>query len=94
MESPQASYEFFGFFKRVRPAMYTPGSRRNLGAQSEATQDARRGQRRGRGGQAALEDAGDRCAKAFPKQSELTDVVFRIVCPHVVTLSFRVMFEA
>lgn len=41
-----------------------------------------------------LEDPGERCSKSFPKHSQLTAGVFNIVCPHVVTLGFRVMFQA
>jgi len=94
LDSPYISYEYFGFLKRVRPAIFTPRVRRKKAAEKDSTRGGRRGRGRGRGAQAAQEDAGDRCAKAFPKHSELTAGVFNIVCPHVVTMGFRVMFEA
>jgi len=89
IDSPYTSFEYFGFLKRVRPAIYTPRAR----PKRTAEQQPARGRGR-RGAQAAKEDAGDRCAKSFPKHSELTAGVFNIVCPHVVTMGFRVMFQA
>jgi len=89
MDSPYTSFEYFGFLKRVRPAIYTPRAR----PKRSAEQQPARGRGR-RGAQAVKEDAGDRCAKSFPKHSELTAGVFNIVCPHVVTMGFRVMFQA
>ena len=89
LDSPYSSFEFFGFLKRVRPAIYTPRVRRKRTAEDQPPRG-----RRGRGAQAVREDAGDRCSKAFPKHSELTAGVFNIVCPHVVTMGFRVMFQA
>ena len=85
MDSPYTSFEYFGFLKRVRPAIYTPRAR----PKRSAEQQPARGRGR-RGAQAVKEDAGDRCAKSFPKHSELTAGVFNIVCPHVVTMGFRV----
>lgn len=90
LTSPYKTFEYFGYLKRVRPAIFTPRAK---------PRDARRRQQASRGGprkgsQAALEDAGDRCAKSFPKHSQLTAGVFNIVCPHVITLGFRVMFQA
>ena len=85
VDSPYTSFEFFGFLRRVRPAIFTPRSK------------ARRktGQPRPRkGAQAEQEDAVDRCSKSFPKHSDLTAGVFNIVCPHVLTMGFRVMFQA
>ena len=90
-DSPYVSFEFFGFLKRVRPAIFTPRTT----PKRSAWQPPVRGRGRvRRGAQAVKEDAGDRCAKAFPKHSELTAGVFNVVCPHVVTMGFRVMFEA
>lgn len=43
---------------------------------------------------AAEEDENDRCNKAFPKHADLTAGVFNVVCPHIVTLGFRVMFDS
>ena len=85
VDSPYTSFEFFRFLRRVRPAIFTPRSK------------ARRktGQPRPRkGAQAEQEDAVDRCSKSFPKHSDLTAGVFNIVCPHVLTMGFRVMFQA
>lgn len=93
LDSPYTTFEFFGFLKPVRPAIYTPRAKRPRTA-GQPARGRRRGQGRRRGAQAAQEDAGDRCAKAFPKHSDLTAGVFNIVCPHVVTMGFRVMFDA
>ena len=90
-DSPYVSFEFFGFLRRVRPAIFTPRTRPKRAAGQQPVRG--RGRVR-RGAQAVKEDAGDRCAKAFPKHSELTAGVFNVVCPHVVTMGFRVMFEA
>jgi len=85
VDSPYTSFEFFGFLKRVRPAIFTP--------RAKASRTA--GQPRPRkGAQAEQEDAVDRCSKSFPKHADLTAGVFNIVCPHVLTMGFRVMFQA
>lgn len=90
LDSPYQTFEFFGFLKRVRPAIFTPRARPRRGANGQlAAGGAPR-----KGSQAALEDAGDRCSKTFLKHSRLTPAVFNIVCPHVVTMGFRVMFQA
>jgi len=88
IDSPFTSFEFFGFLRRVRPAIFTPR------AKGRKRQAASARSRRNKGAQAALEDAGDRCAKSFPKHTDLRAGVFNVVCPHVVTMGFRVMFEA
>lgn len=90
LESPYKTFEYFGFLKRVRPAIFTPRAKPRRGTRR---QQAGGGASR-KGSQAALEDAGDRCSKSFPKHSQLTAGVFNIVCPHVVTMGFRVMFQA
>ena len=89
LQSPYTTYEFFGFLKRVRPAIYTPRPK----PRKRAAEQAGRAEPR-KGSQAAQEDAGDRCSKSFPKHSQLTAGVFNIVCPHVITMGFRVMFQA
>jgi len=89
LDSSYATFEFFGFLKRVRPAIFTPRAKTRKRAASHAGGGGRR-----KGSQAVQEDAGDRCAKSFPKHSQLTAGVFNIVCPHVVTMGFRVMFQA
>lgn len=90
LDSPYRTYEYFGFLKRVRPAIFTPRARSRTGSKRQQAG----GKQPRKGSQAALEDAGDRCAKSFPKHSQLTAGVFNIVCPHVVTMGFRVMFQA
>jgi len=94
LDSPYISYEYFGFLERVRPDIYTQRVTRKKAAEQRSARGGRRGRGWGRGAQAAQEDAGNRCAKAFPKHSELTAGVFNIVCPHMVTMGFRVMFAA
>jgi len=89
LDCPYTSFEYFGFLKRVRPAIYTP----RAPPRTATRQNPASGRRRG-GFQAVQEDEADRCAKAFPKHSELTAGVFNVVCPHVVTMGFRVMFQA
>eukprot|EP00170_Pyropia_yezoensis_P003778 contig_15827_g3789 len=90
LDCPFKTYEYFGFLKRVRPAIFTPRAKRRSG--TSGGQAGRGGPRKG--SQAALEDAGDRCSKSFPKHSQLTAGVFNIVCSHVVTMGFRVMLKA
>jgi len=43
---------------------------------------------------ADLEGEGDACNKAFAIRSGLTQGVLNVVCPHVTTLGFRVLFNA
>jgi len=88
-DSPYFAFEFFGFFQRNRPAIYTPKVRRMRTVEDQPPRG-----RRGRGAQAVREHAGDRRAKAFPKHSELTAGMIYIVCPQVVTIGFPVMFQA
>jgi len=76
LDSPYAMFEFFGCLRRVRPAIFTPRAKKRKRAASHA-----RGAGRRKGSQAAQEDAGDRCAKSFPKHSHLSAGVFNIVCP-------------
>lgn len=89
LDSPFKTTEFFGYLKRVRPAIFAPQAGPRSGKRS---QPAGAGRPR-KGSQAFLEDPGDRCSKSFPKHSQLMAGVFNIVCPHVVTLGFRVMFQ-
>jgi len=88
IDSPFVSFEYFGFLRRVRPAIFLP----RAAPPTRRTRRPRR--RRGKGSQAVSEDKLDRCSKAFPRHKDLTAGVFNVVCPHVVTLGFRVMFEA
>lgn len=90
LDCPFKTYEYLGFLKRVRPAIFTPRAKPRSGKRrQQAGGDGPR-----KGSQAALEDVGDRCSKSFPKHSQLTAGVFNIVCPHVVTMGFRGMFKA
>jgi len=41
-----------------------------------------------------MEGEGDACNKAFSVTAGLTQGVFNVVCPHVVTLGFRCLFKA
>lgn len=88
LDSMYASFEFFGALRRVRPAIFAAKRKVRL---AEARTRARR-RRRGTQ-QAADEDENDRCNKHFPKHPDLTAGVFNVVCPHVITLGFRVMFD-
>ena len=69
----------------MRPAIFTPR------AKARWTADKPRPRT---GAQAEQEDAVDRCSKSVPKHADLTAGVFNIVCPHVLTMGFRVMFQA
>lgn len=75
LESPYKKFEYFGFLKRVRPAIFTPREKPRKGTRRK--QACVGGARKG--SQAALEDAGDRCSNSFPKHSQLTAGVFNIV---------------
>lgn len=75
----------------MRPAIWAEKAQR---ARRAAEGRARLAKRRRRTQQAEEEYENDRCNKAFPKHPDLTAGVFNVVCPHVVTLGFRVMFDA
>jgi len=80
---PLVSYEYFAGLPRVRPGIFD----------SEAAK--RRVQYRGKDRHAAdLEGEGDACNKAFSIKAGLTQGVFNVVCPHVITLGFRCLFRA
>jgi len=89
LDSPFTCYEYFGYLQRVRPAIFTPRVKIK-----RRRQDERRRRRGVKGSQADAEDPTDRCSKSFPKHPDLTAGVFNVVCPHVVTMGFRVMFQA
>lgn len=84
-------FENFGNLPRVRPAIFAEKAKRKKRRAAERTRVAAR--RRGTN-QADEEDENDRCNKAFPKHPDLMAGVFDVVCPHVVTLGLRVMFDA
>jgi len=82
-EDPLVSFEYFAGLPRVRPGI----------TDSEAAK--RRVQYRGKDRHVAdLEGEGDACNKAFSIKAELTQGVFNVVCPHVITLGFRCLFRA
>jgi len=82
-DDPLVSFEYFASLPRVRPGI----------RDSEAAK--RRVQYRGKDRHVAdLEGEGDACNKAFSIRSGLTQGVFNVVCPHVITLGFRVLFNA
>lgn len=77
------SFEFYASLPRVRLAIkdsIAAGRRRKY-----------RGKKRHK---ADLEGDGDACNKAFSIITGLTQGVFNVVCPHVITLGFRVLFRA
>lgn len=82
-DDPLVSFEYFAGLFRVRPGI----------TDSEAAK--RRVGYRGRARHAAdMEGDGDACNKAFSLKYGLTQGVFNVVCPHVITLGFRCLFRA
>jgi len=82
-DDPLVSIEHFAGIDRVRPAM------------KDSVAAKRRVRYRGRERHAAdREGYGDSCNKALSVFCDLTQGVFSIVCPHVITLGFRCMFRA
>lgn len=83
LDDPFTSYEHFAGLSRVRPGI----------KDSEAAK--RRVGYRGKDRHAAdMEGEGDACNKAFLIKCGLTQGVFNVVCPHVITLGFRCLFRA
>lgn len=83
IDDPYISYEFFPSLPRVRPAL------------KDSVAASRRAKYRGKKRHAAdVEGDGDACNKAFSITAGLTQGVFNVVCPHVITLGFRVLFRA
>lgn len=82
VDDPYVSFEFFASLCRVRPGI----------KDSEAAK--RRVGYRGKDRHAADMEEGDACNKAFSIKFGLTQGVFNVVCPHVVTLGFRCLFRA
>lgn len=80
---PFLSFEHFAALERVRPGI----------KDSEAAK--RRVGYRGKDRHAAdMEGDADACNKAFSIKCGLTQGVFNVVCPHVITLGFRCLFRA
>jgi len=83
MDNPLVSFESFPGLDRVRPGI----------KDSEALK--RRVGYKGKDRHAAdVEGDGDACNKAFSIKCGLTQGVFNVVCPHVITLGFRCLFRA
>lgn len=89
LDSPYTCFEYYGALPRVRPGVFAHKVKRKRRQRGGGGARSRRPRRH----QAAEEDDNDRCKKAFPKHPDLTCGVFNVVCPHVVTLGFRVMFD-
>ena len=82
-DDPLVSYEFFASLPRVRPGI------------SDSVAAERRRQYKDKKRHAAdKEGEEDSCNKAFSVMAGLTQGVFNVVCPHVITLGFRVLFNA
>lgn len=83
VDNPYISFEFFASLYRVRPGI----------GDSDAAK--RRVGYRGKNRHAAdMEGEVDACNKAFSIKYGLTQGVFNVVCPHVITLGFRCLFRA
>lgn len=89
LDSIYSCFEYFGCLPRVRPAIFAHKAKRQRRRRAVASRAPSRRKRN----QAVEEDENDRCRKAFPKHKDLTSGVFNVVCPHVITLGFRVMFN-
>jgi len=83
IDDPLVSFEFFASLPRVRPGIH------------DSVAAARRKKYHGKKRHAAdVEGDGDACNKAFSIAAGLTQGVFNVVCPHVITLGFRCLFRA
>jgi len=83
VDDPLVSYEFFASLPRVRPGVH------------DSVSAERRRKYHGKKRHAAdVEGDGDACNKAFSIATGLTQGVFNVVCPHVITLGFRCLFRA
>lgn len=92
LDSAYTCFEYFGNLPRIRPAISALKARRRKRAAAGRPRVAARKRRHSR--QAEEEDDNDRCNKEFPNHPDLTAGVVNVVCPHVVTVGFRVMFDA
>lgn len=83
MDDPLVSFESFPALDRVRPGIRdTEALKRRVGYKGKDRHAA------------DVEGDGDACNKAFSIKCGLTQGVFNVVCPHVVTLGFRCLFRA
>lgn len=80
---PLLSYEFFAALERVRPGIKdSEAAKRRVGYRGKDRHTA------------DMEGDADACNKAFSIKCGLTQGVFNVVCPHVITLGFRCLFRA
>ena len=83
LDDPLVSYESFPGLDCVRPGIKdTAAKQRRVGFKGKDRHAA------------DVEGDGDACNKAFSIKCGLTQGVFNVVCPHVVTLGFRCLFRA
>jgi len=83
LDDPLVSFESFPGLERVRPGIKdTAAKLRRVGFKGKDRHAA------------DVEGDGDACNKAFSIKCGLTQGVFNVVCPHVVTLGFRCLFRA
>lgn len=82
-DDPIVSFEYFAGLFRVRPCIKdSEAAKRRVGYRGKAKHAA------------DMEGDGDACNKAFSLKYGLTQGVFNVVCPHVITLGFRCLFRA
>jgi len=80
---PLLSFEFFACLPRVRPGISdSEAAKRRVGYKGKDRHVA------------DFEGDGDACGKAFSVKAGLTQGVFNVVCPHVITYGFRCLFQA
>jgi len=82
-DNPLVSFESFAGLPRVRPGI--------VDLEAAKRRVAYRGKDRH---VADVEGEGDACNKAFSIKAGLTQGVFNVVCPHVITFGFRCLFRA
>jgi len=82
-DDPLISYEFFACLPKVRPGVTdSEAAKRRVGYKGKEKHLA------------DMEGDGDACGKTFSVKSGLTQGVFNVVCPHVITYGFRCLFQA
>ena len=82
-DDPLVCFEYFAGLPRVRPGIRDSGAeKRRVGYKGKDKHVA------------DVEGDEDSCNKAFSVKAGLSQGVFNVVCPHVITLGFRCMFRA
>jgi len=82
-DDPLISYEFFACLPKVRPGVTdSEAAKRRVGYKGKDKHLA------------DMEGDGDACGKTFSVKSGLTQGVFNVICPHVITYGFRCLFQA